>query len=162
MRGSSTSKSLLLMSLLFFGAPVARASDATEALAAVQGFFDAMASSDPAAGAAVMIPEGRFFAISRTADGIRRLQVDNATFLERLGKPGPRLLERMWNPEVAVHGDIATVTTRYDFHADGAYSHCGTDVFNLVRTDAGWQLAGGVFTREEVCVDNPLDNPSAP
>ncbi|HSG90057.1 MAG TPA: nuclear transport factor 2 family protein [Pseudomonadales bacterium] len=162
MRAAAAPRTLLLLVLLSGPAPLARADDATAALAAVQGFFDAMAASDPAAGAAVLVPEGRFFAVNRTERGLTRTQVDNDFFLDRLGEPGPALLERMWDPDVAVHGDIATVTARYDFHRDGAYSHCGTDVFNLVRTDAGWRVAGGVFTREALCPDNPLAPVPAP
>jgi hypothetical protein len=71
-----------------------------------------------------------------------------------------RLLERMWNPEVKVHGGIATLWAPYDFYRDGKFSHCGIDAFDLVRTAAGWQIVGATFTIERTnCPPSPLGPP---
>ncbi len=46
---------------------------------------------------------------------------------------------------------------RTDFHADGKFSHCGIDVFNLVRMPDGWKISGGMFTMQrEGCAESPL------
>ena len=91
----------------------------------------------------------------------------------RDGKPDPRafsneeyfadlqaskqtMRERMWSPEVRVHGLIATVWTPYDFWIDGKFSHCGIDAFDLVKTEEGWKLAGGTYTVESKCEPSPL------
>ena len=57
--------------------------------------------------------------------------------------------ERIWNPEVRVNGLIATVWAPYDFWIDGKFSHCGVDQFDLIKTEEGWKIAGGVYTRRE-------------
>jgi hypothetical protein len=69
-------------------------------------------------------------------------------------------LERMWDPEVRIQGAIAAVWTRYDFHRDGKFSHCGTDAFNLVKTAEGWKIASAMWTVERTgCVPSPLGPP---
>jgi hypothetical protein len=63
----------------------------------------------------------------------------------------------MWNPEVRVHGPIASVWTAYDFWVDGKFSHCGVDVFDLVKTAEGWKISGGAYTVERTgCAPSPL------
>jgi hypothetical protein len=69
-------------------------------------------------------------------------------------------LERMWDPEVRVHGPLATVWTKYDFHNDGAFSHCGVDSFQLVKTAEGWKIAGAAYTVERTkCAPHPAGPP---
>ena len=56
----------------------------------------------------------------------------------------------------SVHGLIATVWAPYDFWIDGKLSHCGIDAFDLIKTEDGWKIAGGVYTVESNCAPSPL------
>lgn len=58
-------------------------------------------------------------------------------------------VERGWDGEVEVAGAVATVWLPYDFYRDGSWSHCGVDVFTLVRTPGGWQIASLAYTVEQ-------------
>ena len=40
-----------------------------------------------------------------------------------------------------VNGPVATVWYPYDLYVDGQWSHCGVDVFTLIRTDGQWRIA---------------------
>ena len=51
------------------------------------------------------------------------------------------LVERGWDPTVLVSGTIGIVWYPYDIYVDGAWSHCGIDIFNMIRTDEGWRIA---------------------
>ena len=51
------------------------------------------------------------------------------------------LEERGFNPVVMVSGLIAMVWYPYDFYLNGEWSHCGVDIFNLVRSNDGWRIA---------------------
>ena len=42
-----------------------------------------------------------------------------------------------------IDGDLAVVSGRYTFYVGDKFSHCGKDVFNLLRTEAGWKIAHG-------------------
>ncbi|MBC7449175.1 MAG: nuclear transport factor 2 family protein [Hymenobacteraceae bacterium] len=62
------------------------------------------------------------------------------------------LRERIWNPRVEIAGDIATLWARYDFHLGERFSHCGTDAFQFIRNESGWQLLAITFTvQKEGC-----------
>jgi len=133
-----------------------------EVLLAVQRFFDAMAARDEAAARAVVDPEGDFVSVRWTDEGervVRRSPVEG--FLENLGAGREVYLERMWDAEVRIHGPIADVWAPYDFHLDGELLHCGVDAFQLLRTDGGWVITGGIYTAEQdACAESPLGSPN--
>jgi hypothetical protein len=125
-------------------------------LKVVQAFFDTMSAQDVDGARAILQPQGRFHAM-RMRDGKPDVRAfSNEEYFADLKASTRKMRERMWNPEVRIHGLIATVTTPYDFWIDGKLSHCGTDVFNLIKTEEGWKMAGGVYTLESKCDPSPL------
>ena len=134
------------------------ATDRDAVLATVQKFFDTMTSRDVAEATRILLPEGRLFSVrdDRPEPRAQALQ----TYLDGLGKRTETYRERMWEPDVRIHGAITTVWTRYDFWIDGKFSHCGVDAFDLVKTPEGWKIAGGVYTVERTgCPPSPLGPP---
>jgi hypothetical protein len=66
--------------------------------------------------------------------------------LESIGSVTVPMLERMWDAEVRVDGDIASVWTPYDFWVDGSFSHCGHDAVHLVRVNGSWRISAVTYT----------------
>ena len=150
----------LLVLLLIPSSIQAQAQEEEAVVAAVELLFDAMAARDTLAARAVLLPEGRFYSIRDTDDGPRVGSTTHRAFLDQLGRPGADFLERMWNPTVLIHGRMAVVWTEYDFHLDGAFSHCGVDAFSLYKTADGWKIAGTTYTVEPTgCEASPLGPP---
>jgi hypothetical protein len=147
---------VLLPALAGAQAP-ARDDDKTAVLAAVQQFFDTMASKDVEGARRVLMPEGSLFAV-REQDGQPLPRASSIKqYLENLGTRKQAFRERMWNPDVRIHGPVAVVWTPYDFWVDGKFSHCGVDAFDLVKTSDGWKISGGVYTVERTgCTPSPL------
>ena len=138
------------------------ASDSEKAAvtAAVQALFDAMAAKDAAKALALVIPDGQLQSVRKTDAPAAPRGRTLETFANSLPTQKAPLLERMWNPEVRVSGAIATLTARYDFHLDGKFTHCGTDIFTLVKTADGWKISGGIYTVEPTgCEPSPLGEP---
>lgn len=127
-------------------------------LGVVQQFFDAMAARDVVAARRTLLPDGQFYVVRADASGTvtRRTHED---YLARLSEGKERLLERIWDPIVTVHGRIATVWAPYDFHRDGGFSHSGVDAFTLIRTGEGWRIASLVYTVEPAV---PSRHPAGP
>ena len=127
---------------------------------AVQQFFDTMAAKAVEGAAAVLAPAGQFFS-TRTIDRekvVRRST--NRDFLERLASSKDEWLERMWEPEVRIRGDVATIWAPYDFFVNGQYSHCCYDAFQLMKIDGRWMITGGSYTVEVAgCEPSPLGPP---
>jgi hypothetical protein len=125
-------------------------------LAVVQTFFDTMAAKDIEGARRILLPEGRFYAVGQR-DGKPRIRTfTNEEYLKDLSAMKADVRERMWNPEVRIRGSIASVWTPYDFWSDGKFSHCGADAFDLIKTDEGWRIAGGVYSVESKCEPSPL------
>ncbi|MFQ5568636.1 MAG: nuclear transport factor 2 family protein [Rhodothermales bacterium] len=147
---------------LFAGPVFAQAhAEETAVIATVQHLFDAMAARDTVAARSILLPEGRFFSIREDGDrGIVRSTTHRA-FLAQLGTAAEEAwLERMWNPRILIHGRMAMLWTAYDFHRDGAFSHCGVDAFSLLKTSEGWKIAGTTYTVEPTgCEASPLGPP---
>ena len=150
----------LALILLFFPRLSEAQSEEKMVLAVVQRFFDADAAKDVEGVREVMIPEGRFFSV-RTEDDqkvVRSFTIKE--YLDELPGRAETVRERMWEPTVLIHQEIAVVWTRYDFYRDERFSNCGIDSFDLIKTREGWRISGGSYTVErENCPESPLDPP---
>lgn len=151
---------LAIVLIIFFLSARASAQtedDKTAVLATVQAFFDTMASRDVEGARRVLMPEGRFYS-TRDQDGqtaVRASPVED--YLKTLAGRKQDNRERIWSPDVRVHGPIASVWTPYDFWVDRKFSHCGIDIFDLVKTAEGWKISGLTYTVERTgCAPSPL------
>ncbi len=149
----------LLTAALSASGAMAGQAEEDQVLAAVQAFFDGLAAG-PEALHATLLDEGSVTRL-RERDGVLEWSIQ--TFAE-LGAAGgdneTRLLERMWDATVLVHGPLAQVWTPYDFYVNGEFSHCGVDSFTLIKTTDGWTVAGVAYTVEPTgCTPSPLGPP---
>ena len=123
-------------------------------LAAVDSFFDAMSRRDTLLARAIMLPGSMAYVV---VPGREPRSSPDTAFIRSLGTGTSQLKERIWNPRVEIHGSMAEVWTRYDFHVDGKFSHCGIDDFSLVLTPTGWRIASVTYTVERTgCPESPL------
>ncbi len=113
----------------------------------VQAFFDVIGSRDVEAGRQLVVPEGVFVNV-RTEDGRRAVRhFRNADWLDGLAAETRDFYEAFdGTPTILITGDVAVVWSKYVFDIDGSRSHTGIDAFNLIRTDEGWRIAGGVYS----------------
>ncbi len=151
---------LALFTLLAASPTAALAQTARDSvLAAVEKFFTTMTARDSAGAAAVMRSDGVAHSIRYGPDSVTIRTSPNAGYLATVARRGG-LLERMWNPTVMIHRDLATVWTPYDFHIDGKFSHCGVDSFQLVREKGRWRVLSVAYTVEPTgCAPSPLGTP---
>ena len=119
-------------------------------LAPINAMFAGMSARDAAAIKAPAIP-GATMVLMR--DG-KPAQMTIEAFAERLGKPSPSgkpIAERIHDPLIKIDNDLAVVWAPFDFLVDGKVDHCGTDLFNLVRTDGKWLIASVADTGRKDC-----------
>ena len=147
-------KLLLFLSLLAFAAPAGAtpAEDRREILAVVQQLFDGLAARSPERIMALVVPEGTIAAhVTRDGRPVMRAQrwQDWANGLRTIADT---LEERMHAPQVRIRGNMASVWTEYSFYRDGAFSHCGIDLFDMARVEGRWRILNLSFTMErEAC-----------
>ena len=126
--------------------------DAAEVRAVIQRVFDGMKEADSTKVRA-QFDGGARFAMRRTAEGKTTIvyqPIDG--WLSGIARSNRQWEERLFDTEVRVEGDIASVWTGYNFYLNGALRHCGVDTIELIRTDAGWKITQlGDTQRREGC-----------
>ena len=108
--------------------------DRDAVLAALQVFFDTMTARDVEGARNILVPLGRFHVMDLVKPKSEPRSLANEEYLALLQSSKQTMRERIWNPDVRVHGSIASVWTPYDFWIDGKLSHCGVDAFELIKT----------------------------
>jgi hypothetical protein len=70
---------------------------------------------------------------------------------------GGVVTERGFRPEVRINGPLAMVWYPYDLYRDGRWSHCGVDVFTLIRNEGRWRIATMSWSAEQppACEPHP-------
>lgn len=162
---STLSATALLMFCLFagntHGAGNPVEADREAIVATVNGFFAAMRSRSPDDFVQILTPQGQLHGYSETEDGLQMVSVSFDEYVASLQSGEGRLVERIWDPEVQIHNRLATLWAPYDLYIDGQFSHCGIDVFTLLKTEDGWRISGGVFSMEKTgCPDHPFGAPT--
>ena len=143
---------------LAFATPAASQDTATER-ATVVGVADsalaAITRGDMVAFTDLMLNEAILFPTS-TRDGVTRYRVRTRAE-QRVAPKGGVVTERGFSAEVRINGPLAVVWYPYDLYIDGKWSHCGVDVFTLIRDDGRWRIAAMAWSAEQppACVQHP-------
>lgn len=126
-----------------------------EALAVVVRLFDGMRERDRATLESVFHESARLMSAGEREGVPGVAETPIPRFIESIvGSEGAVLDERLYNPEVRVDGNLATVWVEYDFYRGDEFSHCGYDAFQLAMTPEGWKIIQITDTRRrEGCPD---------
>ena len=117
-----------------------------EVLNVAQQFFDAMEQNDSVTFKSLFLPESYNYYIQEK-DSLRFGAQSPFGFKfskERIIK------ERFSDADVSVqvHKRIAVIWGHYDLWVNNKFSHCGVDVFTLLKTNAGWKIASLAFSMD--------------
>lgn len=136
-------------------APQAKDPAVAAVLAIVDSALAVINSGDRIALSDLMIPEAHVFP-ARERNGEGTYSARTVASQRADGRRAP-IIERGFNPEVRLAGTIAMVWLPYDLYAEGRWSHCGVDLFTLVRVGSVWRIANFTYTIEQppACVEHP-------
>lgn len=120
-----------------------------EVRATIQKLFDGMRASDSVLIKSVFHAEARLHTTFTGKDGKPQLRsAEIAKFIAQVGAKHEVMLdERIWNYDIRVDANLATAWTEYTFFLGEKMSHCGVNAFQLVKTEAGWQILNITDTR---------------
>jgi hypothetical protein len=125
------------------------------AVAVAQAALEAITRGDMDGLTDLMLPEGVLFPTS-TRDGVTRYRARTRAE-QRTSTSRSRVTERGFRPEVRVNGPLAMVWYPYDLYIDDKWSHCGVDVFTLIRHEGRWRIATMAWSAEQppICEKHP-------
>jgi len=125
-----------------------------EVLQIAQEALNAIEQGDTTAFRAVFMPNAMIYTV-RERDG-QPVSASRSPFTETF-RASTKIKERMKDEgvEVQVHGNIAQVWAPYNLWINDTFSHCGIDVFTLIKTASGWRIAALSYTIEKEGCDLP-------
>ena len=123
-------------------------------IAVVNATFDAMRDRDSEALRETMTPEIAMIRVDTTSGAsVTSITMGSEAvdqFANAIVNAPEQIIERMWDPEVRIDGDLATLWAPYDLHFGETFSHCGIDAFQLVRGDDDrWRIVSVAYTRRK-------------
>lgn len=124
----------------------------------VTGMFDAMRANDSMMIKPLFMPEAQLRAAIERKGEIILHNTPASRFITAVGMPHKKVWdERIYEVEVRIDEPLATVWAPYSFYFGDTIHHCGTNMFDLVKTNTGWKIFHLSDTRkEEDCPEAPL------
>jgi hypothetical protein len=148
----SMKRSLLLVAFFIWtGIAVAQQTDTIAIKQTINNLFTAMRKGDSTLLRSVFSKEMILQSVSNDNDGKAILSVENADgFVKAIGTPHAAAYdERIVFDGIKIDGGLASVWAPYKFYLGKQFSHCGVDVFQLMRTADGWKIIYIVDTRRK-------------
>jgi hypothetical protein len=119
-----------------------------QVLEVVEAFFIALEKQDTAAFRKMFLKDARNYAVMQLEDSVvvRGQSAGGFRF-----NPKQILKERLRkeSTSVKIEGRIAMVWAPYDLWINETFSHCGVDVFTLIKASDGWRIASISYTVEK-------------
>lgn len=127
---------------------------ASEATEIINKLWKAMRVKDGEAVKSLFLPGSQLVAIDkpRNGKGASKTRILSAVdFAKLVSETKSEYIEQMQYSDVRIFGDLAVISGRYTFHVGQKFSHCGTNTFNLARTQDGWKITNAASTLEFQC-----------
>ena len=107
----------------------------------------------------LMVPEATMFPTT-TREGVTSYRARTRE-AQRSGSLAG-VVERGFSPTAMVNGGVGIVWMPYDLYLNGAWSHCGVDVFSMVKSNGAWRIASLAWSAEQppVCAKHPSGPPN--
>ncbi|WP_342646312.1 nuclear transport factor 2 family protein [Mucilaginibacter sp. CSA2-8R] len=147
---------LLILFALFTPAVFAQSGEQEAVKKVVNNLFTAMRTNDTVSLKSVFAPDMVLQSVMNKRDGNVGLVTEKAVaFIKSVGTPHKEVYdERIVITDVKIDGPLASVWAPYKFYIGNTFSHCGVDVFQLMKTAEGWKIIYIVDTRrKDNCVE---------
>jgi hypothetical protein len=117
----------------------------------ISNMFTAMRTSDTVLLRSTFAPQMILQSVVNKKDGTTALITEQAhDFIKQVGTPHTEIYdERITIADVKVDGPLASAWVPYKFYVGSAFSHCGVNVFQLMKSTAGWKVIYIVDTRRK-------------
>jgi len=142
---------ILALCLVFSSNLFAQQTETTAIKQTVNTLFDAMRKGDSTMLRSVFSKDMILQSIANDKTGKAVLTTEKADgFVKAIGTAHTAVYdERIVFGDIKIDGDLASVWAPYKFFLGDKFSHCGVDVFQLMKTADGWKIIYIVDTRRK-------------
>ncbi|QQL48579.1 nuclear transport factor 2 family protein [Mucilaginibacter ginkgonis] len=146
-------KIILLLALIMLSVSTSfgQISDKDAVIQTINTFFDGMRKADTVTMRSAIANNMVLQSVGTNKDGATRLITEDISgFLKSVAKPHAQIYdERVVFKDINIDGALASVWAPYKFYLGSQFSHCGVDVFQLVKTNGKWKIIYIVDTRRK-------------
>jgi hypothetical protein len=114
----------------------------------VNQFFIALEKRDTVLYNSVVLTGGQIWTVRRLKDTLKTSMRSFTDDMFKLVGMNTVIEERPLSYEIKIHQDIAVAWVPYTLSLSGKFSHCGVDVFTLIRTMNGWKIVNAAYSVE--------------
>jgi hypothetical protein len=128
-------------------------SDEQQVEVTVNRFFESLEKQDTVLLKDVAYTDGQIWRMNYLGDTLRsstRFFRDMLTTF----RPDEMLEETALSFDIRIHKGLAMAWVPYEFRINGTFSHCGVDVFTLMKRDGEWKIATIAYTVESQRCDD--------
>ncbi|TWI99348.1 putative lumazine-binding protein [Mucilaginibacter frigoritolerans] len=147
---------LLLIAVFTVITSFAQKADTASIKQTINTLFDGMRKGDSTLLLSVFAKDMILQSVAEDASGKAILSTEKADgFVKAIGTPHKMVYdERITFGTINIDGDLASVWAPYKFYLGDKFSHCGVDVFQLLKTPEGWKIIYIVDTRrKDNCIE---------
>lgn len=133
--------------------------DETAALTVAKQLFVAMETNDGALAASLFIEGAQLQTVHKNKQGETVLStIPVEKLVEVFGQEKEQAYsEPIWNERILIDGDYAVVWVDYAFYLGNTFSHCGVDIFQMMKQEGEWKIFGLTDTRRKEGCEVPSD-----
>jgi Putative lumazine-binding len=143
----------ILFAFLFFASAQGYGQQNEEAekkdiLEKVNLFFKVLETKDTVLYNTIVYPNAQIWAIRPQQDTLKVAMRSFSDDMIRLVAMKTVIEEKPTSYEIKIHNNIAVVWMPYTLSLSGKFSHCGVDVFTLLKAAGGWKIVSTVYSVE--------------
>lgn len=111
-------------------------------------FFKALETKDTILYHSLVLSNGQIWSVKTERDTVKMGMRDFSRDIANLFKFKMVIDERPFSYDIKIHNNIAIVWAPYTLSVDGKFSHCGVDVFTLLKSSEGWKIVSLAYSVE--------------
>ena len=119
----------------------------------IETFFEAFHQKDTTSLKDFFMHDARLTSVQNSLDGVKAKEESVEDFIKAISSipDDVTFKERLLGFNVVDASGMTLVLTPYEFYVNGRFSHCGTNVFTLVKKESKWKILALYDTRNKSC-----------
>ncbi len=119
----------------------------------IEAFFESFHKKDTTSLKDFFTLDARLVSVQNSIGGVKAKEESVEDFIKAIGSIPDDLSfeERLLDFNVVDASGMTLVLTPYEFYVNGSFSHCGTNVFTLVKMESKWKILALYDTRNKSC-----------